>query len=83
MAPKFSPAYEHIRQMEGRIQRQKELVEHLRIEGTDASAATLRLGLMTRALAEMQFQLGALSPTSQAGPRPDHAAKRRTPADKK
>jgi hypothetical protein len=83
MAPKFSPAYEHVRQMEQRIWRQKELIERLRVAGSDASAAIQRLALMTRALDEMQFQLGALSPTSPASTSPTSAIKNPPRAGKK
>ena len=62
--------------MEGPIQQQKRVIERLRLDGTDASAAALRLALMTRAIEEMRHQLGALSPTSRdtLRPKPKHSA---------
>jgi hypothetical protein len=83
MAPKFSPAYEHIRRMEERIQQQRELIAGLRAQGEDSTAATTRLALMARALEEMQFQLGSLSPSDQDTERPKNAQTHPASAGKK
>ena len=81
--PTFSPAYEHIRRMEKRIQQQRELLARLRSQGDDSAAATTRLALMTRALEEMQFQLGSLSPTEQETKRPPTEQPHAAPVGKK
>jgi hypothetical protein len=69
--------------MEARIQQQRELIAGLRGQGDDSTAATTRLALMTRALEEMQFQLGAISPSDQETKRPQQAQGRIIPAGKK
>jgi hypothetical protein len=51
--------------MELRIARQLELIERQKQAGEDASEAVARLKLLQRALDEMRFQLGQLSPTDR------------------
>ena len=62
MAARTEP-HEHIRVMEQRIREQIERVEQLERSGKDPAAEKGRLELLQRALDEMRFQLGQLSPT--------------------
>jgi hypothetical protein len=81
MAPNLSPAYEHIRQMETRIDRQKQEIERLWQQGDDTSAAVVRLALMNRALEEMQHQLGSLTLSERDAKRPTNATSGKKPND--
>ena len=69
--------------MEERIQQQREVIAGLRAHGEASTAATTRLALMTRALEEMQFQLGSLSPSEQERKAPPTAQPSVAPAGKK
>ena len=62
MASDISPALEHIRTMETRIEQQVAAIERLKQSGQDTAQAVQRLDLLQRALQEMRIQLGQLSP---------------------
>ena len=83
MAPKVSPDHQHILHMEARIQQQKELIADLHAQGKDASAAITRLSLLTRALTELQLQLGVLTPSNHDIKRQKREQKQAPPAGKK
>ena len=63
MTKKISPAQDHIRLMEARIEKQTAEVERLKGLGLDAIDGERRLALLRRALDEIRIQLGHLSPT--------------------
>jgi hypothetical protein len=73
MTPTPTLAFELIRQMETRIERQSALIERLKQAGQDTSGAVYRLGLLHRALDEMRIQLGQLSPTPLDAKRPSES----------
>ena len=66
-----SPAGNHLRMMELRIEQQVEAIERLKQSGQDISEAERRLALLQHALGEMRVQLGQLSPTERDSKRPD------------
>ena len=66
-----SPAGNHLRMMELRIEQQVEAIERLKQSGQDTSEAERRLALLQHALGEMRVQLGQLSPTERDSKRPD------------
>ena len=70
MASDQSPASDHLRMMELRIEQQVELIERQKQAGEDTSDAVRRLTLLRRALDEMRIQLGQLSPTERDQKRP-------------
>ena len=65
MTTDSSPAFNHVRTMEARIEQRIVLIERLRQSGQDTSDAERRLELLRHALEEMRIQLGQLSPTEQ------------------
>jgi hypothetical protein len=65
MDPIFSAAIEHIRVMDGRITKQEDAIERLRMLREDASDAERRLRLLRAALDEMRIQLAQLTPTAE------------------
>lgn len=65
MDPIFSAAIEHIRVMDGRITKQQDAIERLRMLREDASDAERRLRLLRAALEEMRIQLAQLTPTAE------------------
>lgn len=66
-----SPAGNHLRMMELRIEQQVEAIDRLKQSGQDTTEAVRRLALLQHALNEMRIQLGQLSPTEQDSKRPD------------
>jgi hypothetical protein len=73
MTKKVSPARDHIRLIEARIEQQIVENERLKSLGQDATAGERRLFLLHRALEEMRVQLGSLSPTDLDSRRADIA----------
>ena len=55
MASDISPALEHIRTMETRIEQQVVAIERLKQSGQDTAEAVQRLDLLQRALQEMRI----------------------------
>ncbi|NJM92850.1 MAG: hypothetical protein HC861_09740 [Rhodospirillaceae bacterium] len=65
MTADSSPAFNHVRTMQARIEQQLVSIARLRQSGKDTSDAERRLELLRHALAEMRIQLGQLSPTER------------------
>lgn len=75
MTKKLSPARDHTRLMESRIETQTAEVERLKGLGLDATDGERRLALLRRALEEVRIQLSHLSPTNLDARRTDAAMK--------
>jgi hypothetical protein len=56
-------AFQHVRVMEVRIEKQKGLVEQIEASGQDSSEQIRRLNLLRFALAEMVIHCGQLTPS--------------------